>query len=244
MVPFTEQNTDNFVRNCKWIKVSINAGNAEQYAAVHRTKATDFQRVLENMKRCVAVKKEKGYSCTLGTQLLLIPENASSVTELARTVRDIGMDYLVIKPYSQHMYSQTHRYESVDYSRYFDLEKELRSLETDDFHIVFRMHTMEKLRSDEARYCRCLAVPYFWAYIDSGGDVYGCSAYLGAEDFNYGNIHDLRFPEIWEGEKRRKGLEYVRTKLDIRECRLNCRMDEVNRYLWDLKNPPAHANFI
>jgi hypothetical protein len=36
----------------------------------------------------------------------------------------------------------------------------------------------------------------------------------------------------------------VEKKLDVSRCRVNCRMDEINRYLWDLKSPPEHVNFI
>ncbi len=52
------------------------------------------------------------------------------------------------------------------------------------------------------------------------------------------------FKEIWEGEKRVLSIKWVERELDINQCRVNCRMDEINRYLWDLKNHPEHVNFI
>jgi len=60
----------------------------------------------------------------------------------------------------------------------------------------------------------------------------------------YGNMYENTFKEIWEGNKRHKSVQWAEGKLDTNQCRLNCRMDEINRYLWDLKNPPEHVNFI
>ena len=31
---------------------------------------------------------------------------------------------------------------------------------------------------------------------------------------------------------------------NINNCRKACRLDEINKYLWMLKNPPEHVNFI
>jgi len=39
-------------------------------------------------------------------------------------------------------------------------------------------------------------------------------------------------------------MEWVAKKLDINNCRFNCRMDKINAYLWELANPSAHVNFI
>ena len=92
---------------------------------------------------------------------------------------------------------------------------------------------------------KCSATPFFWAYVMANGDVYGCSAYLLDDRFNYGNLNDYSFTEIWQGDKRRENFHYVLNSLDISECRVNCRMDEVNRYLHNIKNNTVpHANFI
>jgi len=75
--------------------------------------------------------------------------------------------------------------------------------------------------------------------------VWGCSAHLLDERFNYGSIYDTSFREIWEGPERAENLKLMASDdFDIRSCKMNCRMDEVNRYLDELKNPPDHVNFI
>ena len=77
------------------------------------------------------------------------------------------------------------------------------------------------------------------------GAVYGCSAYLLDPRFEYGNISDKTFKEIWQSKKREDNFHYVLDELDISECRINCRMDEANRYLYKLnKKSIPHVNFI
>lgn len=230
-----------------WIKASVNAGSRETYAAVHQTKADDFDRVFRNLAKAAEVKRANRYPCTIGVQMVLLPENEHEAVDLAARAKGIGADYAVIKPYSQHLMSpitMAKGYKDFDYSRVFPMEQALQALETDAFKVIFRRRTMEKLFEGDRHYSVCQATPFFWAYVMASGDVYGCSAYLEDPRFCYGNLHERSFTEIWEGEARKRSFYHVRQELNISECRQNCRMDEVNRYLWDLQHPPAHVNFI
>lgn len=227
-----------------WIKVSCNAGAAETYARIHRTAAGDFDRVRANLARAVRARDAGPWGAVIGFQILLLPENAAEVERLALLCRDeIGADYLVVKPYSQHPFSQTHCYERMDYTPFLELGQRLEGLSTERFQVIFRARTMRK-HLQEKPYHTCHSTPFFWAYVDSGGEVYSCSAWLGDERFRLGNLHQQAFKDIWEGPRRRANLELVRSGLDIGQCRLNCRMDEVNIYLWQLANPHPHVNFI
>lgn len=226
-----------------WIKISINAGTKETYARVHGCGEEDFSTVLRNVSAAVKRREAEGLPTAIGMQMILLPENAHEALLLAKTAKEIGADYLVIKSYSQHPSSVTRLYEGLKYGEYLHLKDELEGLSSDGFKVIFRVNAMNKLDQDGRGYDRCLALP-FWSYIDSGGGVWGCSAYLGDERFLFGDINDNTFKEIWTGAKRKKAMEFVANGLDTRECRKNCRMDEVNRYLWELKHPGPHVNFI
>lgn len=227
-----------------WIKVSINAGTAETYAAIHRTKPAHFDLTVANLRRMAEARKADNLAVTLGAQILLLPENAGEIRQLAEICRDIGIDYLVVKPYSQHHFSLTRTYEGIHYDDFVKMGQDLADLGTDSFNVIFRANTMRKYSSSD-RYPCCYSVPFLWGYIMADGTVSGCSAYLLDKRFEYGNINETSFQEIWHGEKRKAGYHFVMNELNIEECRRNCRMDEINRYLYQIiDNRPAHVNFI
>jgi len=208
-----------------WVKVSLNAGRKETYARVHRTKEKDWDAVWSAIRDAV---KRKG-DCTLGVQMVCLPENAGEEKELQALCDDAGVDYLVFKPYSQHKMSITRQYEGY---KPIALPESKRTVIREEA-IKTETHTYEK----------CNATPFFWAYIMATGDVYSCSAYLLDDRFRLGNINDLSFQQIWEGERRKANTEYVRQTLDIKECRVNCRMDKANKYLWGFEHQ-EHISFV
>lgn len=226
-----------------WIKVSLNAGTAATYAQVHRTREADFEQVFTNISAAVSVISRHNAECTLGVQAILLPENENEMELLAARARDAGAAYLVVKSYSQHRKSLTRQYADLDYEAACELAGRLQGYSSNRFKVIVRLHSMQKLQERERSYERCMALP-FWSYIDAGGSVWGCSAFLGDERFRYGSLYEENFEQIWHGERRRRSLELVSCQLEPDECRQNCRMDEINRYLWELTHPHPHVNFI
>ena len=242
-VCLTEKITKGCLKDITWIKISFDAATPETYAEIHQTEGKDFDTVIKNLRFAVEYRKEHNLSTTIGMQLILIPENREEVVKLAELAKDIGVDYLVVKSYSQHLSSHTTKYKDIDYRSDYKIAEELKTFSGENFNAIFRMNAMEKLEDTAHSYQRCNALP-FWSYIDAGANLWGCSAFLEDERFSYGSLLDNTFEEIWKGERRRECMEYVKEELDLTECRRNCRMDEINRYLWELKHPGGHVNFI
>lgn len=234
------------ISSIEWIKISINAGTPKTYAKIHNAPENHFGLALKNIVEAVKVRNKKVSNCIIGSQAILLPDNKNEMEALAKLVRDAGCNYLVIKPYSQHPQSVTSKskYQNISYQKdeIKNLEETLSKLNGDNFKVIFRSQTMERISKGKT-YSKCYSTPFFWAYISSAGDVYSCSVFLGDERFLLGNIYKQSFQEIWESEKRKKNREFMES-FDVSGCRDGCRVDSCNRYLQDIKNPPKHFNFI
>jgi radical SAM protein with 4Fe4S-binding SPASM domain len=244
-VLLTQQFVEDVTPITTWIKVSLDAGTPATYAAIHGIKNSDFTKVVGNLKYAVDCRNKNRLSCTIGAQILLLPENSHELETLAKICRDdIGLDYLVIKPYSQHMFSKTRKYAGLNYEPHVKRAKEAASFSNGNFNVIYRSETTNNHINKHNNFKSCNAVPFFWAYVGANHDVYVCSAFLQDERFSLGNLAQASLHEIWEGEKRKKVFKMMRNSFNLSECRVNCRMGSINKYLWELKSPHPHVNFI
>ncbi len=226
------------VARCTWIKVSLNAGKQETYAKVHRTNPKDWDRVWNGIRGAV---KRKG-NCTIGVQAVVLPENVYEMRDLANLCIDAGVEYLVLKPYSQATFMLSHQYEKIDYAPMREYLALVAEMSTKSFKVIYRKNAISDEIGKKHSYDKCRATPSMWVYSKGDGDVISCSAHLMDPRFNMGNMNKHSFQEIWEGEKRRENWELMQG-FDIKQCRLNCRMNSSNKYMHQILHAP-HANFI
>jgi GTP 3',8-cyclase len=222
-----------------WIRYSLDAGSADTHYNIHKGGKKDFDKILNNIRSAVEIKKQKKYSCVIGVQLLIIPENIDEILLFITIMKEIGVDNVQLKPYSQHPLSKN-RF-SVDTKRIDQISDEIFKYNDDSFQVIFRQRSAHRV-VEEKTYNECHGLP-FYALIEADGNIIPCNLYHTQIEFSYGNLYSNTFSEIWLGEKRRKILKKMKD-IGIEICRKGCRLDPANRYLYDLKNPHPHVNFI
>lgn len=233
-VKFTKEFSEKCLGSISWIKVSIDAGRPETYAKIHGTSNKDFSRILNNLEAAVKIRDSNHYHCAIGAQALLFPENSDELHLLADSLSKIGVDYLVVKPFTDHP-RRKGKLKDLRYDRLFSKAKDdLSKYNSEKFKVIIRSNAFNDLVGTRD-YKKCYSLD-FWAFIDATGDVYACSNFLKNKDYVYGNIYEESFEKIWNNRKK--------IDIDLSNCRSICRMDKVNQYLWELKHSPEHVNFI
>lgn len=238
-VPLTPDKAEACLPYLSWIRFSVNAGTAEQYAAIHQTKGEDFERVLANIRFAAEFKRANNLHVDIGVQSLLLPDAFDGVLRLAELVKEAGADNFQVKPYSQHPSSSNRFY--LDYQQYLHVEPQLKDFESDSFAVFFRRKTIQRL-ADGADYALCHGLPFF-ALVNAYGQIIPCNLFYNNPDYVYGDLREQSFAEIWTGEQRKKVLVAM-SKRDINECRQGCRLDAINRYLQRVVSPEERDDFI
>lgn len=239
-VLFTKEKAIECLEAFTWIRFSIASMDHQSYNKIQRGKKNDLDIVKMNLEEAVRIKRDKKLRTTLGVQCLLLPDNLSMISDMAKQLREIGIDYLAIKPYSQHLHSINSFV--INYDSLLELEEEIQQYKTENFQVYFRANAIKNVHHEKC-YNQCLGLP-FMTHIDARGNVWPCVAHIGTDEFCYGNIYEQSFESIWEGQKRQEIIQKLNA-LDInRVCRQACRLDEINKYLNELKHPGEHVNFI
>jgi wyosine [tRNA(Phe)-imidazoG37] synthetase (radical SAM superfamily) len=155
-IAMTERFCQEALAHTAWIKVSINAGYEDDYMRIHQANHRDWLKLWVNLTRAVRLRSELNSAVTLGAQMVLLPDNAKGARALAYMCQETGLDYLVIKPYSQHPKSQTRTYAGLEYAEYLDFVASLEDLSTDAFKVIARRETMARV-TGEREYATCQA---------------------------------------------------------------------------------------
>ena len=216
-----------------WIKFSVDSGSGEDYSYLHGTKKSDYKIVLDNISKAAFNKRLKKYSINIGVQALLFKCNIEKMLDLAKILKYLHPDYFVVKPYSEHNKSINSDLEAPTEDQLDVFIGGMQQYKK-DYEFIYRDIAFSNINKERS-YNICYGKD-FMAYIDTLGNIYSCINFIGNNNFIYGNIYKDSFENIWKNKKE------IEPNLD--ECRKICILDNINRYLFDLKNPKKDVNFI
>jgi hypothetical protein len=250
-----ERKLEQILPHLTYLRINISAGERGRYAEIMGVKEEWFDRVCENIRTMVRIKKEKNLAVTIGLQMVLMPEYADQILPLARLGKELRPDYLVIKHCSDNEDGSL----GVNYQGYKELYATLREAEAfsdDSYQVSVKWSKIEN--EGKRDYQRCYGPP-FLLQISGSGLVAPCGMLFNEQykKFHMGNIVTQGFKEIYNSDHYWEIVNYLASP-DFNAqvmCGTLCLQHKVNEYLDKVRKgiitpaapeakPPQHLNFI
>jgi radical SAM protein with 4Fe4S-binding SPASM domain len=223
-----------------WLRINISAATPESYRRIHGVDL--FDRVIATIRETVATKQRSCSTTTIGMQMVLTRENLDDIVPLSRLGRELGVDYLVIKPCSDDPL-QSLNAPTGEYLAMAEVFREAAACSSNDYQVVVKVNKL--VNRGVKDFGACFGTRFI-INISGDGSVFPCGHFFNSrrDEFYMGNILHSSLKEIIASERYWEVQERIST-IDVNcECETNCRHYYVSGFLWKLKNPPPHLDFI
>lgn len=190
----TKRRAEQILPHLTYLRVNFSAGEAKRYAQIMGAKEAWFDRVCQNIRDMVEIKRRDGLAVTIGMQMVVMPEYADQLVPLAKLGAELRPDYLVLK----HCSDDEDGSLGVDYQKYetfYDKLREAESYSDDEYKVVVKWSKIEA--KGTRSYQRCYGVP-FLVQMSGTGLLAPCSMMFNEryKKFHLGNICERRFRDI------------------------------------------------
>ena len=252
---FNRRKLEEILPHLTYLRVNISAGERDRYAEIMGVRPEWFDRVVQNIRDMVDIKRRQNLPVTIGMQMVLMPEYADQVLPLARLGRELRPDYLVIK----HCSDDEDGTLGVDYAAYdqiYDTLREAEAMSDGDYRVHVKWSKIEA--KGTRSYQRCYGPPFI-LQISGSGLVAPCGMLFNEryQKLHMGNICEQRFKEIWESDRYWEVVNHLASaRFDAQQmCGSLCLQHKVNEALdaqlkgrLRLLRPggaaPAHLDFV
>lgn len=209
-----------FLKNLDILTISLNSSKEEVFEQLMPN--ARFEEVIKNIKKLVKLKEEiNSEKPVLHASFVGMRQNIEELPDFVRFTNELGFDAV---GFNYLMICAAHHF---DYSLFFrqDITNDMicKAKEiADDLGIGFRLPPSFKTKlgcKDESYTNEKCFFPWTFSTISSDGKVEPCCFW---DDTVMGNINEVSFKEIWNGEKYRNLREKVNSQDPPKPCK-NCR---------------------
>jgi len=241
-VALNEEKIEALLNSCTWLRFNLSAVSRDAYKSIHGVDL--WEKVQVNIQQAVDLKKKLKSNCTLGLQMVLIPQALDAVVQEAMFAIANGLDYFVIKQFSDPGCEEMSQFK-LDWYDNPEVMKTLRlaeSFSNEHTKIVPKYGTIAS--KGRRPYDHCVDCPLIFQ-ISGSSKCYPCGYLFGNDKYCYGDLKESSLKEILDSERYWSVVDYMRNKFNVhRDCVGCCRHDSTNAFIWNYLHPPEHLNFI
>ena len=190
-----------------YLRVNFSGGERKRYAEIMGCKESAFDRVCNNIKDMVAIKKRDNLKVTIGMQMVFMPKDFNQIIPLAKLGKKLRPDYAIIKHCSDNEDGGL-GINYKDYEKHYDLLKEAENYSDETYKCVIKW---SKIKDQSVRkYQRCFGAPFMIQFSGSGL-VAPCGMLFNEKykKFHMGNIVENRFKDIWQSDHYWEVMNYL-----------------------------------
>ena len=252
---FNRRKLEEVLPHLTYLRINISAGERKRYSEIMGVREEWFDRVVQNIRDMVDIKKRENLPVTIGLQMVLDPRYGDQIMPLARLGKELRPDYLVIKHCSDDEYGTL----GVDYQAYdklYDTLKEAEALSDAEYSVKVKWSKIEA--KGKRNYQRCYGPP-FMLQISGSGLIAPCGMLFNEryKKMHIGNICEQRFKDIWASDRYWEVVNYLASpEFNAQNmCGTLCLQHKVNEFLDGYKKglhilqeptgrPPQHLDFV
>ncbi len=210
---------ETIVRNCTWIRVSVDAGDREMYIKTHGV--DQYEKVILGLKALSDEKQRQNSKITIGAAYLTGVITIAGIDDCCRDVKAAGVDYFYLRPF---LGDTT----AVDVQRY-------RTEYNNGQFEVIGSKAYQHLEDTKKNYSKC-GFGWWVSVVMADGTVTWCCRMRWQPRYTLGNIYEDSLITIL---KRRRDIQ-----VDFKDCTVLCRGDEVNKFLQVCEKQIMHEAFL
>lgn len=217
-------------RRLTYVRFSVDAGSAEDYARIRRVPVGQYEKTLDNLRRVVDVCAP---DCTVGAGYVVTPDNWQNLVAGVRRIRETGAAYVRLA--SMQSTEQFHPFDGVMEEVRGALAA-AREEETADFEVV---DLFDIALGHKAAAPLC-GMQHFVLYIGGNQRVYRCCYTAYSKIGEIGDLTNQSFAEWFHSSDKKAKL----AEFDARSCFV-CPLEHKNRTIRYMVDPsPMHVDFV
>ncbi|MDP6525408.1 MAG: radical SAM protein [Kiritimatiellia bacterium] len=221
-----------------WVRVSMDAADAESYARTRSVPVGEFGEVCDNIRAFTGMAGRKS---VLGINFIITKDNSGDVLSFLEMAKGLGVDHVKVS----NAIVSTEPSENTDYMAGFfdDVKRQIREADerlTDDTFAV-----IDKFHSDAESLVRdydCCPMAQFLTVIAADQNLYTCQDKAYTTSGLLGSIKDSSFAGLWGSDALQARLKELNPS---KECRHHCVAHGKNLSLHSyLEADQEHLDFV